>query len=94
MQADKQPTAVNVRVQQKMNGGGRTAAASFQEVVEAFANQHDISFYPKTGSNSTKDGKPVFMFGNHPVILDKDVLFALRGSAWQPISLEHLAQSC
>ncbi|KAL3771905.1 hypothetical protein ACHAWO_010432 [Cyclotella atomus] len=69
-------------------------SASFQEVVAEFAKQHDIEFFPKTGSNSTKDGKPVFMLGNHPVYFDSNVIFALRGSSWQPISLEHLAQSC
>lgn len=68
--------------------------ASFQEVVSEFAKEHDIEFHPKTGSNSTKDGKPVFMLGNHPVYLDNNVIFALRGSSWHPISLEHLAQSC
>ncbi|KAL7541288.1 hypothetical protein ACHAXR_010789 [Thalassiosira sp. AJA248-18] len=86
-------TRVNVRVQQKLHGNGKMAA-SFKEVVEAFANQHDIAFFPKSGSNSMKDGKPVFMFGDHPIYFDKNVLFALRGSAWRPISLEHLAQSC
>jgi hypothetical protein len=41
-----------------------------------------------------KDGKPVFMLGGHPVYFHKDVIFSLRGSSWQPISLEHLAQTC
>mmetsp|Transcript_18866 Transcript_18866/g.34126 ORF Transcript_18866/g.34126 Transcript_18866/m.34126 type:complete len:236 (-) Transcript_18866:74-781(-) len=88
-------SAVNVRVQRNLRGNGKMAvAASFQEVVEAFANQHDIPFHPKSGSKSMKDGKPVFMFGEHPIYIDKNVLFALRGSAWRPISLEHLAQAC
>jgi hypothetical protein len=52
-----------------------------------------MEFYPKTGSNSTKDGKPVFMLGGHPVYFEKDVIFAMRGSSWQPISLENLAQT-
>lgn len=59
-----------------------------------FARHHDIEFHPKTGSNSTKDGKPVFLFGGHPIYFDKNVLFTLRGGSWQPISLEHLAQMC
>ena len=67
--------------------------ASFAEVVGDFARQQDISFYPKVGPNATKDGKKVFMFGNHPVYMDKNVLFTLRGATWQPISLEHLAQA-
>jgi tuftelin-interacting protein 11 len=69
-------------------------AASFADVVADFARHHDIDFYPKVGSNTTKDGKKVYMFGNHPVYFDKNVLFTLRGAAWQPISLEHLAQAC
>ena len=85
--------AVNIRVQPSVHGNGSSRmAASFKEVVESFAHQHDISFHPK--SNSMKDGKPIFMFGEHPVYLDKNVLYAKRGDSWQPISLEHLAQSC
>ena len=80
-------------VSAKVRGVGRMEA-SFQEVVEEFANQHDVAFVPKTGSGATKDGKPVFLFGNHPVFMEKNVLFAKRGSSWQPISLEHLLQSC
>ena len=64
---------------------------TFREVVEAFADRHDICFRPKSGSGATKDGKPVFLFGDHPVYFDRNVVFALRGSAWRPISLEHLA---
>jgi hypothetical protein len=82
---------VTVRAQPKASHHGGRIAASFQDVVEEFANQHDISFYPK---NSMKDGKPIYMFGDHPVYIDKNVLLSLRGSHWQPISLEHLAQSC
>jgi tuftelin-interacting protein 11 len=91
----QQPIAINVRTGRKTNGQNRTEA-SFQEVVEAFASQRGITFHPKTktGSNSMIDGKPVFMFGDHPVYLDKNVIFTLRGTNWQPISLEHLAQAC
>ncbi|KAL3816990.1 hypothetical protein ACHAXA_010110 [Cyclostephanos tholiformis] len=87
-----QPSAVKVRVRREIVGQNRMDA-SFQEVVEAFANQRGISFHPKTGSNIMVDGKPVFMFGEHPVYFDKHVIFAFRGSKWQPISLEHLAQA-
>ena len=90
---ERQRCDVTVRAQPKAIHHGRTAA-SFQEVVQEFANQHDITFYPKTGSNSMKDGKPIFLFGEHPVYIDRGVVFSLRGSHWQPISLEHLAQSC
>ena len=87
----KPARGMNVRVQQKTQlppTGGRTEA-SFKEVVESFCHQHDISFRPK--SNSMKDGKPIFLFGDHPVYLDKNVIYTLRANVWQPISLEHLA---
>jgi len=86
-----QPNVVSSQSQRKSQVNGNVA--SFAEVVGDFARQHDISFYPKVGSNSTKDGKKVFMFGDHPVYFDNNVLFTLRGAAWQPISLEHLAQA-
>ncbi|KAL7483445.1 hypothetical protein ACHAW6_009096 [Cyclotella cf. meneghiniana] len=72
---------------------GSSKNTSFQEVVADFAKHHDMEFYPKTGSNSIKDGKPVFLLGGHPVYFENDVIFAMRGSSWQPISLEHLAQT-
>jgi len=78
--------------QVKMKGDRNIA--SFLDVITDFTRHHDIEFHPKTGSNSTKDGKPVFLFGGHPVYFDKNVLFTLRGGSWQPISLEHLAQMC
>ena len=75
-----QPRDTNIRVTE----------ASFQSVVETFANQNNITFYPKTGSNSMIDGKPVYLFGNHQVYVDKNVLYTLRESKWQPIALEQL----
>jgi len=89
----KPARGMNARVQQKTQlppTGSRTEA-SFKEVVESFCHQHDISFRPK--ANSMKDGKPIFLFGDHPVYLDKNVIYTLRANVWQPISLEHLAAS-
>jgi hypothetical protein len=84
-----QPRDTNIRVCQTKNGCYR-AEASFQSVVEAFANQNNIAFYPKTGSNSMIDGKPVYLFGSHQIYVDKNVLYTLRESKWQPIALEQL----
>lgn len=89
---DHQPRNTNFRVRRTTDGCNRTEA-SFQSVVEAFANQHNISFYPKTGSNSMIDGKPVYLFGNHLVYVDKNVLYTSRESKWQPIALEQLVCS-
>ena len=93
----KEPTHTRSNVvssQSESKGTVAVNTASFAEVVADYARQHDIDFYPKVGSNASKDGKKVFMFGNHQVYLDQNVLFTLRGSAWQPISLEQLAQAC
>jgi hypothetical protein len=84
-----QPRDTNIRVCRTKYGCNRTEA-SFQSVVEAFANQNNITFYPKTGSNSMIDGKPVYLFGNHQVYVDTNVLYTLRESKWQPIALEQL----
>jgi hypothetical protein len=49
----QQPIAINVRTRRMTDGQNRTEA-SFQEVVEAFANQRGMTFHSKTktGSNS------------------------------------------
>jgi len=64
--------------------------ATFREVVEDFAQHNDITFCPKIGSNSTKDGKNIFFLGDMQIYLDSNVVFVLRGSDWQPTSFEDI----
>ena len=71
------------------NGDGEMA--TFQEVVEDLAQEHDVSFRPRVGGKSTtQDGKPIYLFGDVPIYLDSNVVFALRQSQWTPVSLETL----
>jgi tuftelin-interacting protein 11 len=69
---------------------------SFREVVQDFAQLHDLVFQPKTsGANSsTKDGKQVFYFGSVPIYFDSDVAFAWLEDAktWEAKSLEQLLE--
>lgn len=65
-------------------------AATFREVAEDFARQNDVVFRPKTGPNSMKDGRPVFLFGTVPIYLEGNVAFALRGKRWMPTHLEDI----
>jgi tuftelin-interacting protein 11 len=77
------------RVLSRQIGGTTT----FQEVVEDFAGEHDISFRPRTGGKDTTDeGKPIFLFGSVPIYLDSNVIFALRDARWQPVAMEHLTE--
>mmetsp|Transcript_32783 Transcript_32783/g.49541 ORF Transcript_32783/g.49541 Transcript_32783/m.49541 type:complete len:702 (+) Transcript_32783:477-2582(+) len=71
-----------------------TTTASFRDVVEEYAKQHDVTFHPRMGPNSTKDGKPIFLFGSVSIYLDSNVVFALRGVSkkWEPISLDDLVR--
>jgi len=64
---------------------------TFREVVEDYAREQNVSFTPRLGANSTKDGKPIFMFGTTPIYIDSNVVFALRKSKWHPTSLESLS---
>ena len=66
--------------------------ATFREVVEDFANLNNIPFHPKTGLNSIREGKKVFMFGNAQVYLDSSVVFVLKNERWKPISLKDLVE--
>jgi tuftelin-interacting protein 11 len=69
---------------------------SFREVVQDFAQQHDLLFQPKaSGANtSTKDGKQIFYFGVVPVYFDSDVAFAWIEdlNQWKAKSLEQLLE--
>jgi hypothetical protein len=64
--------------------------ATFKEVIEDFASHNGIMFYPKSGSNNTKDGKRIYMFGTSQVYLDANVVFAVDGDLWKPMSLDDL----
>ena len=67
------------------------ASATFLEVVEDFAREHDVSFRPRTsGKSNTDDGKPIFLFGTVPIYLDTNVIFALQESSWTPLAMEDL----
>jgi len=66
--------------------------ATFREVVEDFANHNSVNFHPKGGSNATRDGKTIFLFGNAQVYLDSNVVFTLRDGSWNPISLNDLLE--
>lgn len=63
---------------------------TFREVVEDFANHNGVTFHPKLGPNSSKDGKPIFIFGNSQIYLDSNVVFAYKNDDWKPISLSEL----
>jgi tuftelin-interacting protein 11 len=63
---------------------------TFREVVEDFANHNGVTFHPKLGPNSSKDGKPIFIFGNAQIYLDSNVVFAYKSDDWKPISLSEL----
>lgn len=65
--------------------------ATFREVVEDFAREHEVSFRPRTGGKgTTEDGKRVFLFGDIPIYLDIDVIFSLQNAKWSPVSIEEL----
>ncbi|GKZ00357.1 hypothetical protein MPSEU_000988700 [Mayamaea pseudoterrestris] len=72
----------------RMNRSGQTP--TFKEVVEEFANERSILFQPKQGSNATRDGKPVYVFGKVPIYFDADVVFALNDGEWVPTPLQKL----
>ena len=67
--------------------------ATFREVAEDFANHHDISFHPKIGTNTTKDGKDIFLFGGVQIYFDSNVIFAFRQLKWTATSLNDFLQT-
>ncbi len=67
---------------------------SFRDVVEEFASERGILFQPRMGAKALKDGKQVFMFGDIPIYIEGDVIFAAQqASVWRPTSLDQLMDS-
>eukprot|EP01029_Cantina_marsupialis_P019882 TRINITY_DN4624_c0_g1_i1.p1 TRINITY_DN4624_c0_g1~~TRINITY_DN4624_c0_g1_i1.p1 ORF type:complete len:738 (+),score=225.80 TRINITY_DN4624_c0_g1_i1:174-2387(+) len=71
--------------------GGPDAVVTFKEVVEEFAAQNSVSFFP---SGRRVVGKEVFKFGKRNIYLDNDVCYVESGKDnFVPIALEELLAS-
>lgn len=71
------------------NGGSVT----FKEVVENFALENGIEYYPKLGR--TYQGRPISTFGGISIYIDQSVVYAYDdtgGENWTPVALEDLLQ--
>eukprot|EP00741_Cyanophora_paradoxa_P006953 tig00001065_g6727.t1 len=71
---------------------GAEPRASFRDVVERAAAEHDITFLP-TGRRSAS-GKPIFAFGAVHIIVAEDIAYVGRkgDTEWAPASLDALLQ--
>ena len=63
-----------------------------KEVIETYAQEHDIQFFPKVGR--THDGLQVYGFGIVRIYLDfvKQQVLAQYGDRWVIASLEQLVE--
>jgi len=86
------PGLVEARVRLSRRSTGSGQMPTFRDVVAEFAREREFLFQPRLGNNSTKDGKQVFLFGKTPIYFDSNVVFALCGPTWQPVTLDELAQ--
>lgn len=75
-----------------LNNSTGASQLSLKEVVEAYAQEHDIRFLPKVGR--THDGLQVYGFGTVSVYLDsvKQQVFAQSRDRWVIASLEQLVE--
>jgi tuftelin-interacting protein 11 len=75
-----------------LNNSTGAPQLSLKEVVEAYAQEHDIRFLPKVGR--THDGLQVYGFGTVSVYLDsvKQQVFAQSRDRWVIASLEQLVE--
>jgi tuftelin-interacting protein 11 len=62
--------------------------ASFKELMERRAEEHNIVFLPVT--NKFHEAKQVYRFGRVQIYVDRGVIFAFTGGLWSPISLNDL----
>ncbi len=64
--------------------------ATFKDVVEDFANHNGLSFFPKSGPNSSIDGKRIYILGSCQIYIDDNVVFANDGKNYKPKSLSDI----
>lgn len=64
--------------------------ATFKDVVEDFANHNGLSFFPKSGPNSSIDGKRIYILGSSQIYIDDNVIFANDGNNYKPKSLSDI----
>ena len=68
--------------------------SSFKNVIEAFAENHGVTFIPKSGR--FVDGKQIWLFGSIPMYIEHDVAFTSKlntdsnSTEWYPVTLEDL----
>ena len=75
-----------------LESGLAMGGMSLREIVQAFAEQHDVQFLPKAGR--LHEGLPVYGFGAVAMVTDsaKQVLLAQTEGRWVPVSLEQLLE--
>jgi tuftelin-interacting protein 11 len=62
-------------------------ALTFREMIERLADDNGLGFVP---TKKQHDGKPIYMFGSVPIIVDKDLILTQVGGQWRPSSIEAL----
>lgn len=75
----------------EMEGGPSAGEMSLREVLEMFAQQHDVKFLPKPGR--VHEGLPVYSFGTVSVVTDaaKQLILAQNQShEWEPVTMQGL----
>ncbi|MES1918320.1 hypothetical protein MHBO_000303 [Bonamia ostreae] len=61
---------------------------SFKEIVQTFAQEHDMEFYPYP--NKLFDGKQIFLFGKKQIYLNNNCAYLKISDSWRPVSLDQL----
>jgi len=85
-QTKRPPAATTTR---RLPSAQEDIPITLKGVVEKLSQENNLVFRP---TKKTWDGKPVYVFGNSTIVIDKDLIYYHAAGKWEPTGLDALVR--